>query len=59
MSDNPNQTERALVLELTTKNPRTISSHDLLGSDRLVIIRRMHDDYRLQLTAAGKLILAK
>jgi hemin uptake protein HemP len=36
-----------------------ISSRELLGDDRLVIIRHEQEDYRLQVTAAGKLILTK
>ena len=38
---------------------RTISSRDLMGNDRLVIIRHEQEDYRLQITATGKLILTK
>jgi hemin uptake protein HemP len=34
-------------------------SRDLFGSQRLVIIRHEQGDYRLQMTAAGKLILTK
>jgi hemin uptake protein HemP len=41
------------------KMPRTISSQEILGGDRLVIIRHEQDEYRLQVTAAGKLILTK
>ncbi|MBR1088200.1 hemin uptake protein HemP [Bradyrhizobium manausense] len=39
--------------------PRTISSRDLLGDQRLLVIRHEEEIYRLQLTAAGKLILTK
>jgi hemin uptake protein HemP len=39
--------------------PRTISSRDILGDDRLVIIHHDNDIYRLQRTASGKLILTK
>jgi hemin uptake protein HemP len=39
--------------------PRTISSHELLKGERLVIVRHEQEVYRLQLTAAGKLILTK
>jgi hemin uptake protein HemP len=43
----------------TTRTQRTISSRDLLGGDRMIIIRHEQEDYRLQVTAAGKLILTK
>jgi hemin uptake protein HemP len=39
--------------------PRTISSRDILGDDKLVIIRHQDEIYRLQRTASGKLILTK
>ena len=39
--------------------PRTISSRDLMGGDKVVIIRHEQQDYRLRITAAGKLILTK
>ena len=39
--------------------PRTISSRDILGDDRLVIIHHDNEIYRLQRTASGKLILTK
>jgi len=39
--------------------PRTISSRDLLGGQKLLVIRHEDEIYRLQLTAAGKLILTK
>jgi hemin uptake protein HemP len=39
--------------------PRTISSRDILGDDKLVIIRHRNEIYRLQRTASGKLILTK
>ncbi len=41
------------------KGPRTILSRDLMGSDKVVIIRHEQEDYRLRITAAGKLILTK
>jgi hemin uptake protein HemP len=43
----------------TVKAPRIISSGELLGNDKLVIIRHEHEEYRLHVTAAGKLILTK
>jgi hemin uptake protein HemP len=39
--------------------PRVISSRDIMGDDRLVVIRHEDEFYRLQRTAAGKLILTK
>jgi hemin uptake protein HemP len=57
--DKPNQPDRQGAVQPTAKTPRTISSRDLLGHDRLVIIRHEREDYRLQVTATGKLILTK
>ncbi|HLH11836.1 MAG TPA: hemin uptake protein HemP [Methylovirgula sp.] len=42
-----------------TQTPRTISSRELLGNDKVVIIRHEQEDYRLRITATGKLILTK
>ena len=42
-----------------TGRPRVISSRDIMGDDRLVVIRHEDEFYRLQRTAAGKLILTK
>jgi len=57
MSDTPSQHPPAA--QPTDNTPRTISSRDLLRGQRWVIIRHDQDDYRLQVTAAGKLILTK
>jgi hemin uptake protein HemP len=38
---------------------RTISSHDLMGGESVIIIRHGEDEYRLRVTASGKLILTK
>jgi hemin uptake protein HemP len=57
--DKPNQPDRQAAEPPTAKTLRTISSRDLLGRDRLVIIRHEQEDYRLQVTATGKLILTK
>jgi len=59
VSDDPNQGDRRAVVQTTSKMPRAILSRDLLGGERLVIIRHEREDYRLQVTAAGKLILTK
>jgi hemin uptake protein HemP len=59
LPDNAGQDDWPAVVRLTTKMPRTVSSRDLFGGQKLVIIRHDQDDYRLQVTAAGKLILTK
>jgi hemin uptake protein HemP len=38
---------------------RSIRSADLFGTARVLTILHGHDEYRLQITAAGKLILTK
>ncbi len=38
---------------------RTITSRQLMGDERVIIIRHGNDEYRLQITGAGKLILTK
>ena len=38
---------------------RSISSHDLMAGERVIIIRHGKDEYRLRLTASDKLILTK
>jgi hypothetical protein len=38
---------------------RSISSEELLAGQRMVVIRHGKEEYRLQLTGAGKLILTK
>ncbi len=58
MPDKPKLNEEAAV-QPRAKTPRTISSRELLGGDKLVIIRHEQEDYRLQVTATGKLILTK
>jgi len=59
VSDKPNPGDRPAAVQPTSKAQSTILSRDLLGSDRLVIIRHEQKDYRLQVTATGKLILTK
>jgi len=51
--------EKTGAAQPSGKTPRMISSRDLLGGGRLVIIRHEQEDYRLQVTATGKLILTK
>ena len=38
---------------------RSISSDELLAGQRLIIIRHGREEYRLQVTGTGKLILTK
>jgi hemin uptake protein HemP len=59
MPAKPSQPDPLSGGERSAKMPRMISSRELLGNDRVVIIRHDTDEYRLQLTAAGKLILTK
>jgi hemin uptake protein HemP len=59
LSDKPGQDNRPDAEQPTGKMPRTISSRDLLGGQKRVIIRHEQEDYRLQVTATGKLILTK
>ena len=43
----------------TPSGVRIISSRELMGGQRLLLIRHGSEAYRLQLTQAGKLILTK
>jgi len=57
---NPSQSQSdQSAAQPTAKTLRTILSRNLLGSEKLVIIRHKQEDYRLQVTAMGKLILTK
>ena len=38
---------------------RSISSDELMGGERVIIIRHGNDEYRLRVTASNKLILTK
>ena len=38
---------------------RSITSKDLLAGEHVIIIRHGQEEYRLRLTASGKLILTK
>jgi hemin uptake protein HemP len=42
-----------------TGEVRTITSEQLLRGERMVVILHRGDEYRLQVTATGKLILTK
>jgi hemin uptake protein HemP len=38
---------------------RSITSDDLMAGQRVIVIRHGRDEYKLQITSAGKLILTK
>jgi hemin uptake protein HemP len=57
MSDKPAETLEAPGGE--PKHPGVISSRDLLGPHREIIIEHGRERYRLRLTASDKLILVK
>jgi hemin uptake protein HemP len=59
MTDDLNENTRSGVARPRGGAPRTISSRDIMGDDKLVVIRHEDEFYRLQRTAAGKLILTK
>jgi hemin uptake protein HemP len=59
MTDKFNGSDRPIAAQASAGLPRTISSRDILGDGKLVIIRHQEMNYRLQLTAAGKLLLTK
>jgi hemin uptake protein HemP len=59
MADKPVDDDRLVSVHPTARGSRTVSSRTLLGGERLLIITHEEDIYRLQLTAAGKLILTK
>jgi hemin uptake protein HemP len=59
MTDDLNESTRSGVARPRGGAPRTISSRDIMGDDKLVVIRHEDEFYRLQRTAAGKLILTK
>ncbi len=42
-----------------TPAPEPVSSHDLLAGRRVLVIRHGAEEYRLQITRSGKLILTK
>jgi hemin uptake protein HemP len=58
LSDKPEQDNGPDAVQPAAM-PRTISSRDLLAGQKRVIIRHEQEDYRLQVTATGKLILTK
>jgi hemin uptake protein HemP len=59
MTDDQDETRGSEAARPRGNAPRMISSRDILGDDRFVVIRHEDALYRLQRTAAGKLILTK
>jgi hemin uptake protein HemP len=59
LSDQARPDDGLAAVQLASKMPRTIPSRDLFGGQKLVIIRHEQGNYRLQVTAAGKLLLTK
>jgi hemin uptake protein HemP len=59
MVDKPNQEDHTLAEQSLARMPRTISSRELFGNEKLVIVRHEQESYRLQMTASGKLLLTK
>jgi len=59
MTDDQEETRGSDAARPRSSAPRMISSRDILGDDRFVVIRHEDAFYRLQRTAAGKLILTK
>jgi hemin uptake protein HemP len=59
MTDQLSDNDRPTAARPPAGLPRTILSGDILGDGKLVIIRHQDENYRLQLTSAGKLLLTK
>jgi len=59
MADKAGDDDRPDAGQPAVRLPRTVNSQDLLGGERLLVIHHDEEIYRLQLTAAGKLILTK
>ena len=59
MANDVDESERSRAARVGALTPRTISSRDILGDDKVVIIRHDDENYRLQRTSSGKLILTK
>jgi hemin uptake protein HemP len=59
MTNRLNGNDRPIAARPPAALPRTISSGEILGDGKFVIIRHHDTNYRLQLTAAGKLLLTK
>jgi hemin uptake protein HemP len=59
MNARVDKSSKAVAAGPVGRLPPTVSSRDLLRGERLLIIKHEEETYRLQLTAAGKLILTK
>ena len=59
MVDKSAHVSRSVIAQSSQTAPRAVNSRDLLGGERLLLIKHEEELYRLQLTAAGKLILTK
>ncbi|WP_063696332.1 hemin uptake protein HemP [Bradyrhizobium centrolobii] len=59
MANNSGDDRDADAAQTAARSPRTVTSRELLGGERLLVIQHEEEVYRLQLTAAGKLILTK
>ena len=57
-NSNPASTDR-LGRKLTDKSAKTITSAELFGNLREIIILHAGEEYRLRITSNGKLILTK
>jgi len=57
--DKSGQDDRPVAAQPLGRTPRTILSQDLFAGEKLVLVRHAQEIYRLQVTAAGKLILTK
>jgi hemin uptake protein HemP len=59
MADKADDDHRSEEDRPPAKTPRTISSREILRGEKLVIVQHEQENYRLQVTASGKLILTK
>ena len=59
MTEKSEQDNKKKSNDQKTESVKTIFSSDLLGGEKMIIIRHEQESYRLKVTAAGKLILTK
>jgi hemin uptake protein HemP len=59
MQDTPADDRAEAIAAPPPNSLKVVSSTELLGGAREIIIRHVGEDYRLRLTRAGKLILNK
>jgi hemin uptake protein HemP len=55
----PSSNRTPAATSVPPREPRRVSTEDLIGSAREVLIRHAGCDYRLRITRQGKLILTK